>query len=154
MPAFRGRTEHLERISVLLQVLTAEWQERDALIERVTLYPPEMESARRMLRADLDALRALGFQIERSEGRTDPFYRLTGHERYGREMPVRHCPRCAQWRPLTSFDRDSRRSSGHGVYCCYCNQELTAQWRREHPEFFREANRRWQRKFRARIGRK
>jgi hypothetical protein len=35
-----------------------------------------------MLRGDLDALRALGFQIERSDGHKDPHYRLIGHDKH------------------------------------------------------------------------
>jgi hypothetical protein len=81
MPSKRGETRLIKRLAILINALGSDWSSRDQLLGAVG-YVEDDENAARMLRADLDALRALGFEIERSDGHHDPHWRLTGHKRY------------------------------------------------------------------------
>lgn len=81
MPAKGGETRLIRRLVALLGVLGPHWSSREQLLGAVG-YVEDDEHAGRMLRGDLDALRALGFQIERSEGHADPHWRLVGHARF------------------------------------------------------------------------
>lgn len=83
MPAKGGEPAVIRRLALLLEALGPHWSSRDQLVGAVG-YVENDENAGRMLRADLEALRALGFEIERSEGHLDPHWRLTGHKKYGR----------------------------------------------------------------------
>jgi hypothetical protein len=78
MPARRGETQHIQRLSAILMALSGEWTDHDTLIAAVG-YNGTEESAGRMLRGDIESLRKLGFVIDRSPGRRDPHYRLTGN---------------------------------------------------------------------------
>src|ERR1051325_7275567 len=117
MPAPNSKTEAIERLRLLLAVLTSDWQDRDAIIERVAVYPDAIMSARAMFRADMRALLALGFQVERTEGHHDPQWRVVGHARFGMEVRVKFCKRCGQWRALDDFFKDIARASQKSIYC-------------------------------------
>lgn len=82
MPARKGETRLIRRLVLLLDALTTQWSSRDQLLAAVGYVVEHDEHASRELRADIDALRALGFAIERSEGSRDPHYRLVGHARF------------------------------------------------------------------------
>lgn len=123
MPEPKSGTESVERLRLLLEALTSEWQPRDAIIERVGVYPPEHTSAMRMFPRDVRSLLALGFQVERTDGHHDPEWRLVGHERFGSEVRTRFCTRCRQWRIETLFGRDAGEKSGAARYCVYCLRE-------------------------------
>jgi len=81
MPSKHGETRLIKRLATLLDALGPDWSSRDQLLGAVG-YVENDEHAARMLRGDLDALRALGFQIERSDGHKDPHYRLIGHDKH------------------------------------------------------------------------
>ncbi len=147
MPTPKSGTEAVERLSLLLSVLTADWQDRDAIIERAAIYPEEHAIALRMFPRDMRSLLALGFQVERSEGHHDPQWRLVGHARFGQEVPCKYCSRCAQWRPLDAFTSDKHRSSGKMIYCRYCNVNLGSQWYQDNKEQVHAKQRAWRRKF-------
>ncbi|MBA3947915.1 MAG: WYL domain-containing protein [Herpetosiphonaceae bacterium] len=71
----------LDRLAHLLAVLTPEFQQRSLLLEELAEhYPPSLDSARRVFERDIDALRRLGFLINK-EDRRPPRYALHGHNR-------------------------------------------------------------------------
>lgn len=155
MPAANSKTEAIERLRILLAVLAADWQDRDAIIECAAVYPDAIMSARAMFRADMRALLALGFQVERTEGHHDPQWRLVGHERFGAEVRTKWCPRCKTWRHIDKdFTANKAESSGKMVYCRYCNRGRVKEWLADHPDEAAaqvrrgmEARKEWQRKF-------
>lgn len=120
-----GETRLLRRLVPLLAALGPNWSSREQLLAAVG-YVEDDEHAGRMLRRDLDALAALGFQVERSDGHHDPHWRLAGHMRFGRETirevetPTKWCKDCRSWKRLDAFAKDARRSNGLTIYCKAC----------------------------------
>lgn len=147
MPAPNSKTEAIERLRLLLAVLTSDWQDRDALIERIGIYPDAEMSARAMLRADMRALLALGFQVERTDAHHDPQWRVVGHERFGVEVQVKFCKRCGQWRLLRDFYRDAIRASQKSTYCRYCNRTQASNYQHENADLVSIKQKAWRRKF-------
>lgn len=133
MPNKGGETAAIQRLKALLAALTDEYQHRDAIVAAVGLYP-ESDSAGRMLRSDLEALAGLGFVIEREAGHHAPYYRLTGHERLGREVRTKYCKRCDEWRSLGDFGTDRRKLGDKAVYCRFCNRHRLHAFYAANPE--------------------
>jgi hypothetical protein len=145
MPALNAKTEAVERLVLLLAALTADWQDRDTIIERVAIYPGALPSARAMFRADMRALAALGFLVERTASHHDPHWRIVGHERFGKKttawrerdgIPEKRCPTCEKrgrdpWHAIGAYPKDSARSSGTAIHCKQCIQEDWEAWARE-----------------------
>lgn len=148
-----ANTQAIARLAALIDALAVDWQSTADLIDRVALYPPAYESAKRMLARDCRALAALGFAVERSADHHDPAWRLTGHARFGAAVPSKYCSRCAQWRPLANFVSNTAKASGLSVYCRYCARAQSstwqrspagAAWRRKHSE---RINARWRARY-------
>lgn len=83
MPSPRTSTRAEARLALVLAALMGEWRDQETLIVEIGVYPEAYQSARRMLRRDMRALLALGFQVERSAGHHDPSWRIVGHTRFG-----------------------------------------------------------------------
>ena len=126
--------ESVERLSILLAALTADWQHRDDLLAATETYPDGDESATRMIVRDIRWLRLLGFQIERSPEHHEPYFRIVGHDRFGAEVRCKFCSRCDHWRPLEQFGSDAARANKKAIFCRTCIGKDAKRQKEENPE--------------------
>lgn len=141
MPAAKGESAIVKRLAALLSALSAEYLPWEELIIAAGCYEHLSEpSARRMLRGDIDALRALGFQVERVDDTKAPYYRLVSHARFGSEILTKWCRHCRRKRRVDQFGVDARRADGRAIWCLACMAEdhkaRMARLKAEKPETY------------------
>lgn len=62
------------------------------------------------------------------------------------DTPVKRCSRCNIEKPLTEYYRQARGKDGLQGYCKLCKRELRAEYRRNHPDRVKIANKKWREK--------
>lgn len=82
----------VDRLAALIRILSYEWEDAGALMAQLE-YPENDESAKRAFRRDIAALRALGFQVDRSLDKHKPAYRLLGHVKWPRAAAIENAIR-------------------------------------------------------------
>lgn len=63
--------------------------------------------------------------------------------RAGRPQAMKHCPRCNEVMPLSSFHRNASKPDGRQSVCRTCRTSYVRSWNRRNPERSRAAGRKW-----------